>query len=401
MTLDPRSVEAADVYRNDEPVGALRRTSKGSVFEYRDDFFAAHKDLPGGIAVHLPYARKSTETQGVNLPTYFAGLLPEGLRLRTLVARTKTSQDDLFSLLIAAGSDCVGDLFVVAPGADPRPLEKDLGERQKLAEVSFRELFDRSLGSAAEPAVPGVQDKLSPSVISFPFAVGGRRSILKLNPPDKPLLIQNEHFFMKMAKACKLDVALTRIVVDRDGDCGLLVERFDRHREKGRWRGIHQEDACQLLDKYPSEKYRLTISELAEALLVCASPLAERMRLLELVAFSYLIGNGDLHAKNVSIGARGDTLQLTPAYDLLSTRPYGDRHLALQIDGRDDNLKRAGVVDFGRRQSIPLRALEAMLDRLTTLARPFLAKVSQIGLPAAQTKTLVELMKKRLADLER
>lgn len=52
------------------------------------------------------------------------------------------------------------------------------------------------------------------------------------------------------------------------------------------------------------------------------------------MAFSYVIGNGDLHAKNVSIsGARG-ILQLSTAYDLLSTRPYKDLKLALEFEGR-------------------------------------------------------------------
>ena len=118
MTNAKRVVEA-DVYRNAERVGSIRRTETGSVFAYADDFYAAHANTPGGIARHLLYRNKQTETRGYNLHPYFAGLLPEGIRLKALVRREKTSEDDMLTLLIGAGSDTVGDLSVVKPGVTP------------------------------------------------------------------------------------------------------------------------------------------------------------------------------------------------------------------------------------------------------------------------------------------
>jgi serine/threonine-protein kinase HipA len=56
------------------------------------------------------------ETEGVNLHTFFAGLLPEGLRFEALVRAAKTSRDDLFSLLLLAGSEAIGDVRVMAIG---------------------------------------------------------------------------------------------------------------------------------------------------------------------------------------------------------------------------------------------------------------------------------------------
>lgn len=396
---DPRSVESVDIYRNGTRAGTLRRTARGALFEYDRAFFEAHHMLSGGLALHLPYAQRTIETQGVNLHTYFAGLIPEGLRLRSLLARTKTSEDDLFTLLVAAGPDCIGDLFPILPGGNPEPLERGREELTPLDRLSFHELFTRSIEAADEPAVPGVQEKLSPSVISFPFATSGRRWILKLNAPDKPLLVENEHFFMTMAKACGLDTARTHVVRDRDDTAGLLVERFDRERQGRRWRGIHQEDACQFLDRYPADKYRLKTSDVARGLDVCDSPVAECARLLDLLAFSYLVGNGDLHGKNISVGSARGSLQLTPLYDVLSTRPYGDRKLALQLEGRDDNVRRTHLLELGQRFKVPVKAIEARLDRLVALAAPFVGRVKEIGYDARTTKQVAELMTKRLADL--
>ena len=145
-TADARSVERLDIYRNDERVGTLRRNAEGgSVFEYVAAFFEAHRHLPGGLATHLPYSKPTVESRGVNLPTYFAGLLPEGLRLRALVRRAKTSEDDLFTLLVAAGADCVGDLFPVLPKAKTVPLETDPEETVPLDQISFDDVLERSL----------------------------------------------------------------------------------------------------------------------------------------------------------------------------------------------------------------------------------------------------------------
>lgn len=398
-TADPRSVERLDIYRNTTLAGSLRRTSHGAAFEYDRAFFEAHHDLPGGIATHLPYAQRTIETRGVNLHTYFAGLLPEGLRLRALIGRAKTSEDDQFTLLVAAGADCVGDLFPVLPGSRPE-LEGDRHELTALDRLSFAELFQQTLDADHEPVVAGVQEKLSPSVISFPFSTTGRRWILKLNPADKPRLVENEHFFMTMAQVCGLEVAKTRLVHDRDGAAGLLVERFDRKREGRQWRGIHQEDACQFLDRYPADKYRLSTSELARGLERCDSPMVQRARLIDLVAFSYLVGNGDLHGKNVSISSSSDSPQLSPAYDLLSTRPYKDLKLALKFEGRDDNVKRKHFIEFGKRFGVAPSAVEARLDRLVSRAAPFIARVADLGFDARNTKLLADLMKKRSGDLK-
>jgi serine/threonine-protein kinase HipA len=397
-TASPTSVEVLDIHRNAMRVGSLRRTAHGAVFEYDAAFFEAHRDQPGGLATHLPYSQRVVETSGVNLHTYFAGLLPEGLRLSSLLRKVKTSEDDLFSLLVAAGSDCVGDLFPVLPGAPFEPLAPAEEELSSLDQVSFAELFDRSLGLEHQPSVAGVQQKLSPSMISFPFATRRKRWILKLNPPEYPRLIENEFFFMNAARSCGLRVPKVHLVHDRGGASGLLVERFDRAYDKGRWRGIHQEDACQFLNKYPSDKYRLKMGDIAKAMDLCQAPLVERARLIDLIAFSYVIGNGDLHGKNISLGGER-SLQLTPAYDLLTTRPYRDLKLALPFEGRDDEVKRRDFLSFVTRFGLLEKAVATRLDRLCTKLTPFVDRVKEIGLDERLTRQLEELMRSRLANL--
>jgi serine/threonine-protein kinase HipA len=84
---------------------------------------------------------------------------------------------------------------------------------------------------------------------------------------------------------------------------------------------LHQEDACQFLNRYPADKYRLSLREVADGLMeLTTAPQIEILNLLRQYVFSYLIGNGDMHAKNISLQTLEDgTITLTPLYDLICT----------------------------------------------------------------------------------
>ena len=390
--MSARLPRIAHVFRESTRVGTIARTTAGSTFTY-DASFAAKGQ---GIAYRLPSRLEPFDTRGVNLHPFFAGLLPEGARLRALVRRTKTSEDDLLSLMVAAGADCIGDVSVVGPGDTPG--DPSSANVEKLGKVLFADLFAKSIASRHEPTISGVQEKVSASMISFPLRAQGTAYILKLNPIDKPRLVENEHFFLEMAKACGLEVARASLVHDREKNAGLLVERFDRITEGEERQKVHQEDACQFLDRYPADKYTLTCAEIADGIAELSSlPIIDLARLLRLIAFSYVIANGDLHAKNISLATSPTTrrIGLTPAYDLLSTLPYGDRTMALQMDGRDDNLKAARFVEFGARHGVRERATLRILEEICDRAPPFVERLEEIGLAPKKTADLMRVMKKR------
>jgi len=164
----------------------------------------------------------------------------------------------------------------------------------------------------------------------------------------------------------------------------------------------HQEDACQFLDRFPHDKYRVTMAETAAGISrFCSAPSAELLNLLRLYCFSYLVGNGDLHAKNISLMVKhGESLvTLTPAYDIICTYIYGDHHMALKLDGYDDNIRRAKVVEFGARHGIPATLTARMLDQLLKKFSENMALLQKIPMPAKSRTQLDRLIKKRLSDL--
>ncbi len=78
------------------------------------------------------------------------------------------------------------------------------------------------------------------------------------------------------------------------------------------------------------------------------------VELLKVVVFSWLIGNGDLHGKNMSIYNPNGLWQPTPAYDLLCTQPYAGWNdpMALNLYGRANRLTRTNFIDAGELSTI-------------------------------------------------
>jgi len=356
-----------EIYKKNCPAGFLSRTDSGSEFRYHDAYFL--DPTKPGLSVHLNKQEPVYRTIGDNLHAYFAGLLPEGRRLKALVSNVKTSEDDLFSLFAAAGSSAIGDVWAQGIG-------EHSAEIKQLKQVDFYELFStycQGIGKLKEDvALAGVQEKISASMISFPLrtAKKNKKYILKLNPKDKPNLIENEWAFMQLAQKCGLETAAVKLVQDKQNNLGLLVERFDHFYQQDQWQYLHMEDICQLMNKYPQDKYNVSFKEVCQAISqYCPAGSLQVTQALLIYVFSYLIGNGDLHAKNLSLIERADTgeLVLSPAYDLLTTYIYKDDSMALKIDGRDKNIKRETFVSFARRFNISStffnRKIELMLKR--------------------------------------
>jgi len=410
-TIDLKNVDQVKVFKAERLAGTLSRTQNGAVFEYDQNYLAqAALDPNLAIAYKLPTTTKRHLCAGYNLHPFFAGLLPEGLRLEALLSKVKSSKDDLFTILLASSPDVIGDVWISDDGEIP----KKSNEVLKLESILFEDLFQKSIVAQGKEAsynditIPGVQNKISARMISFPVTIKSRRHdyILKLNPKDLPNLVENEFFFMNLARECGLEVAPVKLVRDKAKNAGLLVERFDRIYDKSSksFCRIHQEDSCQFLNRYPADKYRVTAAEIANGIVeLSTAALIEVLELLQLVAFSYVIGNGDLHGKNISLltEPHSGRVKLSPAYDLLSTVPYGDMRMAIQFEGRDDNLKRADFINFGKRFGVRPKIIDEMLNRIVLGVNSAIDRVVEIGLPTKRTKQLRDVIAKRVGDISR
>lgn len=126
-------------------------------------------------------------------------------------------------------------------------------------------------------------------------------------------------------------------------------------------------------------KYSPTLESVAEAVSrLAASPPLALQKIAYMTALAWLTGNGDMHAKNISVIDRGRGIEVAPLYDIPSTVPYGDHGLALSVAGSKDNLSAKKFLSFVQDIGLPqkvgltiirnaLKATERAADRLTAL----------------------------------
>ena len=399
-----RDVDAADVYKGDLLAGSLTRVGNDVVFRYRSDYL--NRASAPDLAWSIPKSSPETRASGGSVPAFFAGLLPEGVRLTGVVTATKTSEDDHFTLLLAVGSDTIGDVRVLPSGQEMSLVGNVFDSRHRVPDL--RRLFDSlSTGESVSrdsSALPGVQGKVSAQMYSTPVSTTAGPAILKLAPPARlPRLVENESFFMNLARRCGLSVPEHRMIEDDKGISGLLVARFDRIGEQR----LPQEDACQVSGLYPASKYRMK----TEAVITLLADNVERgggsarqatAELLRLTAYSYAIGNGDLHGKNYSIHKNTREIwSITPAYDLLCTQPYASWSdpMALNFYGRANRWTRAHFVESASRLGMPERATLRILDDVCAGVRDGIDEVDVIGFDDKQTRQLKQLLDQRCTEL--
>jgi len=341
----------ADLERDDERRVQLRVRAE----------IVSRADGTPEISLSLP-VRAAPYDQPALLP-FFDGLLPEGLVRQALATRFRLDSADVFGLLREIGRDCAGALSLVPEGADLDPARPDGVEWLDEAALADRvaNLATRPFADAPDEGIrislAGAQNKMAVVIdegrIGLPRGATPSTHILKPASVERrsrreqrlkyPALVANEAFCMILARHAGLRVA--PVSVRRiDNDPALLVERYDRIISGGQVSRVHQEDFCQALGVLPSRKYEAgggpALADLL-ALLRRASVdvLSDQPELLDRIAFNYVIGNEDAHAKNFSLLHGTAGTRLAPAYDLLSTFVYPDlkKEMAVAINGMYDS----------------------------------------------------------------
>ncbi|MGL5818746.1 MAG: type II toxin-antitoxin system HipA family toxin [Phycicoccus sp.] len=230
--------------------------------------------------------------------------------------------------------------------------------------MSFGDLL-AEVGVVDPTALAGVQDKASARMMSVPVGTGSGRFVLKVDPPEYPHAVANEAYFIGVASRGGIPTVRARTVLDRTGRPGLLVDRFDRIPGAG---GVVDslavEDGTQVLGLYSADKYRVTTEEVLDGLAhrCAARPIAVR-DMFRQVVYAWVTGNGDVHAKNLSIlSSPAGEWRVAPAYDLPSTLPYRDHTMALSVGGRREGLSRRSLLAFAESIGLTQRAAQRTLD---------------------------------------
>lgn len=206
----------------------------------------------------------------------------------------------------------------------------------------------------SQTAVTGVQAKLSLHISGNNKADTERRFTLVglwggyiLKPPTDlyPQLPEVEDVTMHLAQLAKIKTAPHSLIRLQSGNLAYITKRIDRTK-KGK---LAMEDMCQLTERLTEDKYHGSYEQIGKAIQkYSATPGLDVVIFFELVLFSFLTGNADMHLKNFSLLEQpGVGMTLSPAYDLVNTalvNPADEEDMALTLNGRKKKLKKQDFV---------------------------------------------------------
>lgn len=157
-----------------------------------------------------------------------------------------------------------------------------------------------------------------------------------------PQMPEVEDLTMHLAETCRISVVPHTLMRMSDKSICYITKRIDRTATGGK---IPMEDMCQLTERLTEYKYQSSYERIGKAIMKFSSmPKMDIVNFFEIVVFSWLIGNNDMHLKNFSLYEQIEgSIRLTPAYDLLNAaiiNPKDDEELALTLNGKKKRIKR-------------------------------------------------------------
>lgn len=279
----------------------------------------------------------------------------------------------------------------------PPALNYTIDEMAELA----RQIVENSI------TVPGVQPKLSLSFIKdvLKDETNGRLTVLGamggnyiLKPQNKvhPQMPENEHLSMRMAELCGISVVPSSLIRLKSGELSYITKRIDRTQTGQK---IHMLDMFQILEAF--DKYKSSVEKIGRALAKhSANTVLDLLRLFEIVVFSYLTGNNDMHLKNFSMILKNEEWNLSPAYDLLNVNlhlPEDNEEFALTINGKKRKLTKSDFVNLGLKLQLTEKQISNTFDRFIKAENIMKQEISNSFLSTENQMKYIDLLEVRLS----
>ena len=323
------AADILEVLLNDRRVGTI--TALGgdqSIFSFDD----AYADDPRRPTLSLSFKGESGGLLRDHKPTqtrllpFFSNLLPEGPLRDYLAKRAGAKPMREYPLLEVLGPDLPGAITIRALGDGVAADDEGVAEENPRAPNQGPLRF----------SLAGVQLKFSAvgkasGGLTIPASGKGGDWIVKLPSTRFRGVAANEFSMMSLARAMGMDIPDVELVpldrieglpegIGKIDEDAFAVRRFDRREDGGR---VHIEDFAQVFGVYPDDKYNKGSYRYIAKVLWLETGEAGVREFIRRLVFNALIGNADMHLKNWSlIYPDGQTPQLSPGYDFLSTTIY-------------------------------------------------------------------------------
>ena len=255
----------------------------------------------------------------------------------------------------------------------------------------------------AQTSLTGVQPKLS---LNLHKHEGSNRLtivglwgdfIFKPQTDAYPELPENEDLTMHLAEAARIKVVPHSLIRLADGSLGYITRRIDRTKKGEK---IDMEDMCQLT-LHPTEyKYKSSCEQIAKAIAAYSStPRLDLVNFMQVLLFSFVTGNNDMHLKNFSLYRPKALYQLSPAYDLLNVaiaNPEDKEEMALSINGKKARIKLADFLKASNTMGIEQRVTLALIDGLRNAMPAWIDLINNSFLSDEMKQNYLDLISRRM-----
>ena len=224
--------------------------------------------------------------------------------------------------------------------------------------------------------------------------------IFKPQAEAYPQLPENEDLTMHMAEAARIKVVPHALVHLADGSLGYITRRIDRTTKGEK---IDMEDMCQLT-LHPTEyKYKSSCEQIGKTIAAYSStPKLDLINFMQILLFSFVTGNNDMHLKNFSLYRQKKAYQLTPAYDLLNVaiaNPKNKEEMALSINGKKSRLKLQDFIKASDTLGIGQRVTLQLIENMQKALPVWKDLIRNSFLSEDMKKSYLELVETRLSKL--
>lgn len=335
------------------PVVAGRLAANGDdiVFNYARSYLARNNAI-SLYTPELPLREGALPLpNGLNMPSCIRDAAPDAWGRRVIInlkLGAKGQQIDTTDLgeltyLLESGSDRIGALDFQRSATDYVPRDTAIASLDELQNAAAK--VEKGI-----PLTPGLDAALlhgtsiggaRPKVL---IETGNKKYVAKFSSQnDLYNVVKAEYIAMRLAANVGIDTAKVSLQHVAGKDI-ILVERFDRDKVKDGWRRRAMISALTLLELDEMMARYASYEELATIVRHRFSePTITLKELFSRMLFNVLCGNTDDHARNHSAYWDGESLSLTPAYDICpQARTGGEATQAMLITG-DERLSRIAV----------------------------------------------------------
>lgn len=293
---------------------------------------------------------------------------------------------------------CVRSFF----GTESLPtLDIKRDQLTKLVEVNIEEGL----------TIPGVQKKMSLhldsngstarlTLIDYPTGY-----ILKPQADEYAHLPEYEWLGMHLAESLGVKV-VPFALYDTSEELVYLTKRIDRNFTSDIAQCFAMEDFCQLSERLAEDKYKGSYESCVRIIRKYSkTPGIDIAELFLRIIVSYILGNSDLHLKNLSLieAAPGERdFALSKAYDILPVKAVEPRdldELALSLNAKKRDLTRQDFLDFAEYCKLGSSVAIKMITKLNEKMPEITAAIQNSFLSSTERRLLTKLIDSRLSNL--